>query len=139
MATAAEAAAARIARNRDRKARRFVDRFIGQMRSTGVLYPERDKAALQTALELVRSASKEQWEQVAREMTKDNDRAGIRFKEDVPSPATVVIIAEQFEAMIRLADAAKAEFQRDLDDVMEGLQEERRARLEERGFGEGLS
>jgi hypothetical protein len=92
----------RIQRNRERRARRFVDYFLGQMRGSGVLNAEADKAALQAALGQVRAASKEQWAQVAEKM---NERSG------VPSGETFLLIVAEFERLVANADA-QADYQK---------------------------
>ena len=85
----------RIRRARERKARRFTDYFLGQIRGAGVLNPEADKAALEKALAQVRDASREMWAKVADEM-KENG---------APSGETFLLIVAEFERLIANADA----------------------------------
>jgi hypothetical protein len=70
------------------------------MKEAGVEKPEADRAALETALALVRSASIEQWKQIAAHMTDDNRKAGIDKIEQRPSGATFEIIVRQLEQAI---------------------------------------
>lgn len=70
----------RTQRNRERRARQYVDHFIGQMRAAGVVNPEADKPALELALAQVRAASREQWAQVASAI------------HDSPPPVEVVLL-----------------------------------------------
>lgn len=91
----------RIQRNRERKARRFVDYFLSQIRGAGVLNPEADKAALEKALAQVRDASREMWAKVADEM-KENG---------APSGETFLLIVAEFDRLIANADA-QAEYRK---------------------------
>jgi hypothetical protein len=79
----------RIQKNRERKARRFVDHFVHQMRAAGVVNPEADKQALEKALAQVREASREQWQQVAR-----------AIDDNPPSAETVVLIIAELQRKV---------------------------------------
>lgn len=80
----------RIARARERKALRYIDHFFGKMREAGVQKPEKDKAALEKALAIVRDASQEQWKKLAKDMG----------EKDAPSGMTVSIVVRRLEVLI---------------------------------------
>jgi hypothetical protein len=83
----------RIQQNRVKKARRFVNRFLDQMRATGVT-PETDRAALEQAIALVRNAAAEQWVKLAEDMDEDGP----------PSPATQELILAELQGYIERLD-----------------------------------
>lgn len=96
-------AEAKIQRNRERKARRFVERFLHQMRAAGVKNPETDETALKSALETVRNASQEQWAKLAADMG----------EKDPPSGATVAIVVTQIERAINDIDYRRRQAEED--------------------------
>lgn len=97
----------RIARNRERKAGRFVAHFVAKMKEAGVADPMEDKAALEKALAIARNASSEQWASLAKELK----------EKDPPSGTTIECIVRRFQSQIAYLDRKASEDREIIDEL----------------------